>query len=151
MSEMFIDFFNSFLYKSISFDFLLNSFDYKIDLLVIFTWWIVLSVDRLFESRLFMMRSIGSMRRTEVLFLFISLYFDLTMSLEGDLIFFVWFVSFSRVEKMSVFGQRALVRRGSLIMTEIKILLEMSSFFEIHIARANYLRFTHNCLLELFK
>ena len=148
---MLVDFFNGGLDESISFDLFWDSFEDIVDLLVIFAGWIVISVDGFLEFERFLIRSVRSVRRRNILFLVMRSHFTQTLPLASHLILPVRFVTPRTIEYIFVLGQGSLIGRHYVVMIHVKILLQMPTFFRNHIAWTSHLHFSHDCFIWIFK
>ena len=148
---MLVDFFNGGLDESISFDLFWDSFEDIVDLLVIFAGWIVISVDGFLEFERFLIGSVRSVRRRNILFLVMRSHFTQTLPFASHLVLSVRFVTPRTIEYIFVFGQRSLIGCHYVVMIHIKIFLQVPSFFRNHIAWTSHLHFSHGCFIWIFK
>ncbi len=90
--EMFVDFLDDGFDESVAFRLLLNSFDYKIDFFVILARGVVLSVDRLLESVILLVRSARPVGWRVAFFGLIAIYSTLALSLATRLVLLYRFI-----------------------------------------------------------
>ena len=132
--EMLVNLFNGGLDESISFDLFRDSFEDVVDLLVILAGRIVIPVDGFLEFERFLIGSVRSVRRRNILFLVVRSHFTQTLPLASHLILPVRFVTPRTIEYIFVLGQGSLIGRHYVVMIHVKILLQMPTFFRNHIA-----------------
>lgn len=145
---MSIDFLDHILDKSVSFDFLVDSFDNEIDLLLILAGRVVLSVYRLLKFAVLLIRTVGFVRRRLALFQFRTFHPSLAMPLDPKLILFTRFLPLRSIEDVLVFGKRSLVRGDYAVVTNFKVVLKVFAFLANSIRRKSHFILFHDCLFR---
>lgn len=144
--EVLIDLFNGGLDESVPFDLLLDSLDDVVDFLLVLAGRVVLPVDGFLEFEGFVMRTMGSVRRGNVLFAGIGCQPAVAVPLGGHLVLLGRFGVPAPIEDVLVLGEGPLVGRGQVVMVYLEVLVQVPPLLGGHVPRTPRLTFPHNSL-----
>ena len=142
--EMFIDFVDGGFDKSVGLAFFVDALDDKVDFLLILAGRVVLAVDGLLQTGLFVLRPVLLVGRRQLDFLFFGLDPSHAVPLGCPVLLLVRFVVLGVVEHVFVLRQRPLVRRHDVLVIQVQVVLQLPSFPAYHVGCTPYFGLPHN-------